>query len=104
MTAIDNEIVIRYLDSVVDKVFKILPLYEENNATVSEYTESLILQLRGFVSEYGSVGMIEYIEVISTLEGMRELLEEKGNQPAVKREIFKCIDIVKKVKNMLEGV
>lgn len=103
MTIVDDKAIGRYLDSAVDKIFKILPLYEEKNATLDEYIESLILELRGFVSEYGSIGVTDYISVISTLEGIRSMADERGNQPKIKREVFKCIETIKKVRNMLEG-
>lgn len=103
MTIVDDRAIGRYLDSAVDKIFKILPLYEEKNETLDEYIESLILELRGFVSEYGNVGVTDYISVISTLEGIRNMAKDRGNQPKIKREVFKCIEIIKKVRNMLEG-
>lgn len=103
MTIVDDRVIGRYLDSAVDKIFKILPLYEEKNETLDEYIESLILELRGFVSEYGNVGVTDYISVISTLEGIRSMTKDRGNQPKIKREVFKCIEIIKKVRNMLEG-
>lgn len=103
MTVVDDKVIVRYLDSAVDSIFKILPLYEENNETLDDYVDSLILELRGFVSEYGSVGTIEYISIISTLNGIRKIIDEKGNQPKVRREVFKCIDVIKKIRNMIEG-
>ena len=103
MTIVDDKAIGKYLDSAVDKIFKILPLYEEKNETLDEYIESLILELRGFVSEYGNVGVTDYISVISTLEGIRDMASDRGNQPKIKREVFKCIEIIKKVRNMLEG-
>lgn len=103
MTIVDDRAIGKYLDSAVDKIFKILPLYEEKNDTLDEYIESLILELRGFVSEYGSVGVTDYISVISTLEGIRSMAKDRGNQPKIKREVFKCIETIKKVRNMLEG-
>lgn len=103
MTVIDDKAIARYLGSTIDNIFKILPLYEEDNKTLDSYIESLILELRGFVSEYGSVGVVGYISVVSTLEGIRSMASEKGNQPRVKREVFKCIDTVKKIKDTLEG-
>lgn len=103
MTMIDDKAVGKYLDLTVNRIFKILPLYEEGNETLDEYIQSLILELRGFVSEYGNVGVTDYMSVISTLEGLRYMSVDIGNQPEIKREVFKCIETIKKIRNMLEG-
>jgi len=103
MTIIDDRMVKRYLQGTIDKVFKILPLYEEENQTLKDYINSLIIELKGFVSVYGSVGVEEYMSVISTLQGLQNIIDKKGNQPTVKREIFKSIETINKIYNMLEG-
>lgn len=103
MAIIDDKMVKRYLQGTVDKVFKILPLYEENNPTLKEYINSLIIELKGFVAVYGSVGIEEYITVIATLQGLQSIIDSKGNQPVVKREVFKSIEMVNKISNLLEG-
>lgn len=103
MTLIDDKAIVRYLNNTVNKVFKILPLYEEENSTLDSYVESLILELRGFVATYGSVGIVEYISIISTLEGVQEIISEKDNQPTVKREVFKCIETIKRIEEIIVG-
>ena len=38
-----------YLDSnIVDGIYKILPLYEENNVGLEKYISSLLIELYGF--------------------------------------------------------
>lgn len=103
MTVIDDKMVKRYLQVTVDKIFKILPLYEEDNKTLKDYINSLTIELKGFVSVYGSVGIEEYMSVISTLQGLQNIIDMKGNQPVVKREVFKSIETINKIHNMLEG-
>lgn len=103
MTVVDDKAIKRYLQDTIDKIYKILPLYEERNKTLSAYVESSILELKGFVADYGSVGMTSYISVISTLRGIQKLVDEKGNHSKVKREVFKCIDTITKIQQMLEG-
>lgn len=103
MTVVDDKAIRKYLQLVINKIFKILPLYEENNETLEVYIESLILEVKGFIAVYGSVGVTEYISVVSTLEGIQKKVQEEGNQPTVKREVFKTIDTVNKIRHMLEG-
>ena len=45
---IDNtEKLIIYLSSVINSVYKILPLYEERNIGIKTYVESLLFELHG---------------------------------------------------------
>ena len=57
MIIVDDRLIKKQLQKIVDKIFKILPLYEEKNSTVDSYIESLILEITGFTSKYGSVGL-----------------------------------------------
>lgn len=43
------------------------------------------------------------MSVISTLEGLRGIIDDRGKQPTVKREVFKCIETINKISDMLEG-
>lgn len=103
MIIVDDKLIKKQLQKIVDKIFKILPLYEEKNSTVDSYIESLILEITGFTSKYGNVGISEYMSVISTLEGLRGIIDDRGKQPTVKREVFKCIETINKISDMLEG-
>lgn len=103
MAIVDDKIIKKQLQKIVDKIFKILPLYEEKNDTLDYYIESTVVEISGFVSRYGSVGVSEYLTVISTLEGLRGITDEEGRQPTVKREVFKCIETINKISDMLEG-
>lgn len=103
MTVIDDKAIKKYLQSTIDKIFKVLPLYEEKNRTLEAYVGSLIIELKGFVASYGNVGITEYMSVIATLEGIQRIVDEKGKQPVIKREVFKCIETIKKIDDMLEG-
>ena len=104
MTVIDDRVVKKYLQGTVDSIFKILPLYEEDNKTLNVYIESLTMELKGFVATYGRVGITEYVSVISTLEGLQTTVRKDDKQPVVKREVFKCIKTINKICEMLEGV
>lgn len=103
MAVIDDKVVVKYLQASIDKIFKILPLYEENNKTLDTYIQSVIVELRGFMAHYGSVGLMEYLSVVSTLEGLKLIIHEPNSQPIVKREVFKCIKTITKINDMLEG-
>lgn len=103
MTIVNDNTISQYLETVIDKMFKILPLYEENNETLDVYIESLVFELTGFISKYGGMSTTDYISIMSTLEGIRITIKTEGNQPEVKREVFKCINVVIKIRKTLEG-
>ncbi|AKQ08531.1 hypothetical protein PQE66_gp216 [Bacillus phage PBC2] len=98
-----NEKLVVYLNSVVNSVFKILPLYEEQNVGVGVYVESLLFELHGLQDAVEIKHGYEYISLLSTLESVRKEMEKENSRKAtVKREIFKCINIIKNMVGKLE--
>lgn len=99
----DNQRLIIYLNSLVNSVFKILPLYEENNFGVSTYVESLLFELYGLESAIEMKYSYEYISLLSNLESVKiEVSKGDSDKPIIKREIFKCINIIKNMVGKLE--
>ena len=94
---IPSEIMEEYAKMLVGKVFKILPMREKETETLNVYLESFIIEL------VGNKSLIEnlkyeplFMSLLSTLE---YFVENPDAEVAVyKREIFKCIDIVKKIQ------
>jgi hypothetical protein len=101
---IDNkEKLATYLNSVVNSIFKILPLYEEQNVGVKTYIESLLFELYGLEDAVAIKHSYEYISLLSTLESVKkEVSKQDSKKQIVKREIFKCINIVKNMVGKLE--
>jgi len=92
-----------YLDTLINSVFKILPLYEEENVGVKTYVESLLFELYGLDKVIDIKDSYEYISLLSTLESIKEEVTKDGSQKKViKREVFKCISIIKNVIGKLE--
>lgn len=92
-----------YLNSVVNSVFKILPLYEEQNVGVATYVESLIFELDGLQHVVAIEHSYEYISLLSTLASVKAEVEKDGSKkPVIKREVFKCINIIKNMVGKLE--
>lgn len=99
----NKEKLITYLNSVVNSVFKILPLYEENNIGIETYVESLLFELYGLDKVVDVKNSYEYISLLSTLESVKvEVARKNSKKSVVKREIFKCINIVKNMVAKLE--
>lgn len=89
-----------YLTSLVDRIFKILPLYEEKNEGLVRYIDSLVFELQGLETVITDMSFdTDYIILLAT---MRSLESESKTLTAktstVKREVFKCINLVKRIK------
>lgn len=92
---VDLEHVKIYLESLVNKVFKLLPLREQKSETLSLYHESLMFELTGFSSVFINIGISsEYVSLISSLEGLLSI-HDLG---AYRRKVFECINTVKRIK------
>lgn len=92
-----------YLNSVVNSVFKILPLYEEQNVGVQTYVESLLFELYGLDKSMAIKHSYEYISLLSTLESVKEeVVKDESKKSVIKREVFKCINIIKNMVGKLE--
>jgi hypothetical protein len=92
-----------YLNSIINSVFKILPLYEEQNEGVKTYIESLIFELDGLQEVVSIEHSYEYISLLSTLSSVKkEIKREDSKKTIIKREVFKCINIIKNMVGKLE--
>jgi hypothetical protein len=92
-----------YLNSVINSVFKILPLYEEGNVGLETYIESLLFELHGLDKVVAIEHSYEYVSLLSTLESVKsEVVKEESKKTVVKREVFKCINVIKNMVAKLE--
>ena len=89
-----------YLDGIVGKIFKLLPIYENCELSLDKdfypflsHLDKLTIQLKG--SDILFENSI-FIELTSTLYGMKEI--ENTNKKKMKSLVFHCIDIVGKLK------
>ena len=99
----NNARLIVYLNSSINSVFKILPLYEEESIGLETYVESLLFELKGLDKVVDLEHSKEYYSLLSTLESIKiEISKEDSKKSTIKREIFKCIDIIKNVITKLE--
>lgn len=86
----------KYFDRLVSKVFKLLPLKEEDNPTLQLYLESLICEIVGgkkFVYDFQNNP--EYLSLIMSLESLTEI----DKIELYKRKVFECISIIKKLQD-----
>ena len=92
-----------YFGNLVNQLFKILPMRENEEETRSIYTESLIRELMGFQ------GLFEAVRNDAGLTQILAILEYLAENPdcrvaTVKQEVFRAISICNKLKaRYMEG-
>lgn len=92
---VDDSLVDKYLDKLVDKIFKLLPLREEENPTLAVYHRSLMLELTGFHNLFLEMqDNSEFISLLSSLESLMTIEDFK----LYRSKVFECINLVKKVR------
>lgn len=97
---IPEQLVSNYFEVLINKFYKILPLYEERSETVGQYIDSLLYELTGnqeaiiMINEDG-----QYASLIGTLES----LQSSSDIKKIKREIFKCIRIIESLNKKYFG-
>lgn len=97
---IPKETIVPSLDRLIGKIYKSLPLKEEKCETLDEYLEGLVREL---ISESKVVSKLtthgEFLSVISILHSLIEQEDFK----IYRKDVFKCIDLVKKIKTEIEN-
>lgn len=97
----DNKKLVEYFEvKNVNSVFKILPLYEENNANLDSYISSLIIELDGLES-YINYKLSEFVTLIAVISSLQNETKKTANQDIVKREVFKAIEISKSLASKM---
>lgn len=89
-----------YLDVLINRCFKIIPLFEESNQWLPQYIGSLIYELKGLENVIeGLEDSARFVSLLATLESIYdEALFDDNSYESIRREVFKCIDIIKKLK------
>lgn len=99
----NNPMFFSYLETLKNRLFKIIPLFEENNEGIYKYIDSLLFELGGMiyvVKELKNNSM--FLSLIATLESLLdESLAGEYNISLVRREVFRCLNIVEKLQQRL---
>lgn len=87
-----------YFNYLINCIYKILPLKEEENDGLNDYIDGVLIQLYGSLHAYPDLNHNQkYLSIINTLEYL------KNNGYTVKqckREVFRCINIL---QHMIES-
>lgn len=96
-TVVDNELIRNYFKSLVNNFFKILPMRENEESSLTTYLESLQSELAGagkFIPELDSDARL--LSLLAILEFLKDNPDYPVNK--VRREVFKAISICNKLK------
>lgn len=101
---ISNELLINYLDTLVNQFFKILPIKESGEPSLNEFMRSLQIELIGCSAL--AEALSNDAMLLSLISILQYMIDNDCDTPVVKREVFKAISICKKLKKKYcnEGV
>lgn len=99
---IPNPILALYFDRMVGRVYKILPLKESGEATLPEYLDTLVTEMTGLDVLSALSDQPYYTSMFATLAYLSGHIDE-CDLPKVKREVFRLINLSKKLRSYYEG-
>ena len=94
--AISDEFFVNYLNFLISKVFKILPISEQEPDTLRDYLDSLIIELKG--SQSLIIKIKHDASFISLLGILQYFAENQCSHKVYKREVFKAINIIQSLQ------
>lgn len=102
---IDDALIEKYFGALVNKVFKILPIAENQEESIAVYMESLSCELQGFQSLLPAVGEDpSFLSFVSILKWLSDtVIEDDVPHSAIRREVFHAISLCKKMQENYSG-
>lgn len=93
--AIEDDVYHNYLERLIGRFYKILPMKEEQSPTIVKYISSLQFELTGGKDVMESLNNDgRFLSLINTLEGLLNCDDVR----VCKREVFKCIRTIEDLK------
>lgn len=99
-TTIPDQCVINYLDALVGKIYKILPMKEDGAEFLPQYIEWRIREMTSFRDFVRVVG--EDADFLSLLLIMHSLSEQE-ELSSVRHDVFEAISLCKKLRKKYGG-
>ena len=89
------EITNLYLKTMIGSIYKILPMYDDNNVTLQDYLDSLYVQLVGASEFYDELKYNQrFYSIINIIQYFRT---NEFDKKICKREVLKCTNILDKL-------
>ena len=91
----DDQFFLNYLNFLINRVYKILHISEDEPVTLKSYLDSLVLELLG--SKDLILKLKKDASFLSLIATLQSLSENQYSHNVIRSEVFKCIDIIKKL-------
>ena len=95
MNKVPNKAVNAYLKTLIDKVYKILPMKEENSETLHCYLSGLTHELVGCYRLYYE--LVDEPRFLSVINIVKYLETNDFDTATCKREVFKAIKLIQNI-------
>lgn len=87
----------KYMRGLVDRLFKILPLWETNEESLPVYLDSLLIELHGFNGLMRCINDDQ--DFVTLLAILQYLIDHPETETyIVKREVFRAISVCNKLR------
>ena len=81
-----------FFEFITGKIFKILPLREDENESIYEYLDSLRIEMTGAINTFPKLhNSYEFMTLVNTIN---YLIGNEFDVPTCKREVFKMLKTV----------
>jgi hypothetical protein len=81
----------QYSKRLINKIFKYLPLIEEDRENAKKYLKSLIVELEGSLQYFEDDYYLQ--DILFSLNGLQNVTDHN----VVRSKIFECINLVNKI-------
>lgn len=88
----------KYLEHLTGKVFKILPLKEENCSTLKDYLDGLVVEMSGVYSVCDN--LVNNPKFLGAIGSIAYLRDNEFDKTLCKREVFKVLSVIGKIKEV----
>lgn len=95
-----DELLLVYINGMVSKVYKMMPMKETRTNSLPKYIEST---LREFIGQKELVFELKDKEEFQTILGVLESLLTQDDFSKFRSDIFKIINLIEKLKSSLGG-
>jgi flagellin-specific chaperone FliS len=95
-----DEMLVAYVDGMIAKVYKMLPMKQTHFQSLHTYMEST---LREFIGQKELVLELKNNEEFLTILGTLESLLDQDDFKKFRSDIFKVINLIERLKNKLGG-
>lgn len=96
---INSEILIEYTDILIKKLRKVIRMKESGEVTLPKYLGSLYIEIYGNIFLYEKYDIDrKYFTIVGTV---KYLSENESDFSTCKSEIFKCTNILEKLKGRM---